>query len=338
MDIFKGQIYGQSPRVKLDALDRKILDILMQNARLSDTFIAKQLNTSREVVTYRIKRLTTSNFLYGYITVIDVRKIGLQNYIVALKLSAIKDLKSFIPELEKESSITRIQECTGTYDLQIFFTAQTQDEFYKYLRRFIATHNDAIQDYTILTMLAESFTGLGILTEKTQPLQKKEQRGSAFQKEFSKSIKPYRVDAKDREILRILAINARASLAEIAKKVALSPPAIKERVAQMVRARIITHFLPVVALANLGYQWFLVFVRVKNISEQTMASYCKKEPNILWYIKTLGGWHYQLSFYCKSNAELKESINKMRMQFKNEIITYETLIVFNQYKFLQKTS
>ena len=67
---------------KLDNKDKEILRLLNDNARLTSKFIGSSTNISREVADYRIKRLTKTGLISGYITLIDDRKLGHQAYVL----------------------------------------------------------------------------------------------------------------------------------------------------------------------------------------------------------------------------------------------------------------
>jgi Lrp/AsnC family leucine-responsive transcriptional regulator len=70
------------------------------------------------------------------------------------------------------------------------------------------------------------------------------------------------VDDTDRALLRELQANARTSLAELGRRVGLSPPAVGERVGRLVAAGVIQGFHAEVDARLLGYQ-FGAIVRIR---------------------------------------------------------------------------
>ena len=58
--------------MKLDNKDRKILSLLLNDCRLTNSQIAKKSNSSREVVAYRIKQLEEN----GIINRSEERRVG----------------------------------------------------------------------------------------------------------------------------------------------------------------------------------------------------------------------------------------------------------------------
>lgn len=63
-------------RVPVDEIDRKILDLLGENARRTVADIAAQVNLSPAPVKRRIDRLERSGVISGYTTRIDHKRIG----------------------------------------------------------------------------------------------------------------------------------------------------------------------------------------------------------------------------------------------------------------------
>ena len=72
--------------IKLDSHDKKILEILLKNARESLNKIGKKVRLSRENVDYRIKKMIKEGLINRFNTIIDEKKLGLLRYGVFLEL------------------------------------------------------------------------------------------------------------------------------------------------------------------------------------------------------------------------------------------------------------
>lgn len=60
----------------IDAIDRKLLDLLRQNARIPISELARAVNLSPAPVSRRIQRLEEAGVIRGYVTVIDDQLAG----------------------------------------------------------------------------------------------------------------------------------------------------------------------------------------------------------------------------------------------------------------------
>jgi Lrp/AsnC family transcriptional regulator for asnA, asnC and gidA len=327
--------------IKLDLIDRKILYLLSQNARLSSTYIAKQLKTKRETVAYRIKRMKDENFLHGSSTILDHRRLGFKNYMVYLKLKTLTNEKDFLDYLFAFQEVTRLKNCSGTYDAQIIITVKTEEEFLELFEKIINKYHEIIQNYDILEILQEDFLGLNMLLnfEEIKKLQATEHKGSSYQKEFeiaSKKVEDTNLDEIDLSLLEQLKLNGEISIVELSNKLNLAPISIDNRIRKLIRGGIIKTFMPISSLNQLGYQWWKVFFKFKNLDKHKFHTFLKYHPNILWYMKLLGKWDCQFSIFAKDNAEFHKVIDDLRSQFAENIINYDSIIVFNQFKYVQR--
>ncbi|MEM1569280.1 MAG: Lrp/AsnC family transcriptional regulator [Candidatus Bathyarchaeia archaeon] len=92
--------------MNLDDLDKKILNFLKNDARMSFVKIAKQLGVSEGTVHLRVKKLVEEGVIKGFYTILDPDKIG-------LPIRAFIGLQAD-PSLY-ESILKRIREIDGVY-------------------------------------------------------------------------------------------------------------------------------------------------------------------------------------------------------------------------------
>lgn len=330
----------QKEEFKMDLLDRKILYLLCTNSRLSYTSIAKKLQTTRETVAYRVKRMNDEEFLYGYLTLLNHRKLGFKNYLIYIKLKTITNEKELLDFLIQIPIITRLKNCSGSYDIQIVFSVKTEEEFLEKFESVVNNYHQIIQHYDIFEIIEENFLGIALLLNKEEPqkLNIIERKGSTFQKEFENATfnDQFELDEKDKTILEILKLDGRATIKDLSEKISLAPVAVENRIKKMINSGIIKKFIPLASLSKLNYQWWKVFFKFKNIDKQKFLTFLEYHPNILWYMKLLGKWDYQFSVFAKDNAEFHKVIDEIRKEFGDNIINYDSIIIFNQFKYTQR--
>jgi len=78
--------------LNLDKLSQKLLFELSENCRQPDSVIAKKLNTSKQVVRYRINRLEEQGVISAYNALIDFRVLGYNSVRPYFKLFLVKKL------------------------------------------------------------------------------------------------------------------------------------------------------------------------------------------------------------------------------------------------------
>jgi len=113
----------------LDSLDRKILKMISENARIPFLEVARECNVSGAAIHQRIQKLTKIGVIKGTQFQFEPEKMGYETcaYIGLF----LKDPSSFDSVVEKLSKIPQVVEChytTGGYDLFIKLYAKNNHD------------------------------------------------------------------------------------------------------------------------------------------------------------------------------------------------------------------
>ena len=98
--------------IKLDQIDRDILNILQIEARSSASYIAEKISMSIPAVIDRIKKLQESGVIMGFTTLLDHRKVGLD---VSAFITVISESSSHYSDVVRQANKTpEIVQCYTT--------------------------------------------------------------------------------------------------------------------------------------------------------------------------------------------------------------------------------
>ena len=98
--------------IKLDQIDRNILNILQIEARSSASYIAEKISMSIPAVIDRIKKLQESGVIMGFTTLLDHRKVGLD---VSAFITVISESSSHYSDVVRQANKTsEIVQCFTT--------------------------------------------------------------------------------------------------------------------------------------------------------------------------------------------------------------------------------
>ena len=104
----------------LDLLDKKILNLVAENARLPFLEVARACNVSGAAIHQRIAKLTSLGVLKGSRFVIDPEKIGYETCAyVGLYLKNPEQFDAVVDKLKQIPEVTECHYTTGGYDLFI---------------------------------------------------------------------------------------------------------------------------------------------------------------------------------------------------------------------------
>ena len=143
----------------LDELDRKILSLVAENARMPVLEVARECNVSGAAIHQRIQKLMNLGVIKGSEFIIDTYKIGYQT--CAFLGVVLKDL-SYVPNvIESMKQIPEIVEChysTGKYAMFIKVYAKDNKDLLHIILDKIAEIPGVLTTETFQVSLDEIFS------------------------------------------------------------------------------------------------------------------------------------------------------------------------------------
>ena len=121
----------------LDALDQKIVRLLIENARISYSDIGQEVGISRVAVKARIQALEQRGIIEEYTTIINPQKISgaVSCY---FEIETLPDTLAEVTETLKENeAITQVYRVTGKNKLHVHAVAASSEEMEKLIREVI---------------------------------------------------------------------------------------------------------------------------------------------------------------------------------------------------------
>ena len=120
---------SKKPTMKLTPLDKKILQILFEDARTPLTEIAATLGEPASTVRGRLRRLESSGVIAGYRPVIDPKKLGYDiQAVVQMQRDTNGQIEAILPHLEDIPNVIHLVHPLGNIDGLITVWAQNIDE------------------------------------------------------------------------------------------------------------------------------------------------------------------------------------------------------------------
>ena len=115
----------------LDELDRKVVKLLIQNARMSYSDIGEQIGISRVAVRSRVQALEQRGIIEEYTTIINPQKIsGAISCYFEIETTP-ETLMETAARLKENDTVTQIYRVTGKSKLHVHAVASSSEEMEK---------------------------------------------------------------------------------------------------------------------------------------------------------------------------------------------------------------
>jgi Lrp/AsnC family leucine-responsive transcriptional regulator len=107
---------------KLTDLDRRILDVLQTDARLSNQEVADQVASSASSVWRRIRAMEDAGVILGFRAIVDPEKLGLHETVlvnISLDRHNVQSSEAFTDRILKTPSVLECYVGTGDHDFML---------------------------------------------------------------------------------------------------------------------------------------------------------------------------------------------------------------------------
>ena len=122
---------------QIDRLDKKILQLISQDARIPFLEVARECNVSGAAIHQRIQKLRNLGIIKGSEFIVDTYKIGYQTCAyIGIVLSDIKKFGAVVAELKRIPEIVECHYATGKYSMFIKIYAKNN----RHLLQIILEH------------------------------------------------------------------------------------------------------------------------------------------------------------------------------------------------------
>lgn len=312
----------------LDVLDRKILSSLEHTARKPAIVIARELMTSQQVISYRLKNLEKKGVIGEYYTAIDFTVFGYTSYRTLLRIKDVSEERKskFIDFLQSFSNVLWFVECGNKWDYILNIMAKSIIEYDLLFEELRNAFPDLIDDFAVVVTVKLRYFGRDYFSGKKRATQQFHSLGEQSEQKF--------VDKTDKKILSLLARNARMRSLEIAKKTGVSAATVIQRMKDLEKRKIIQSYKPFIHLEKTQFRCYKALLTLHHLSpaiENKIDSYLAADSRVVGYLKMVGPWNFEIEFEVNADEEMLSLTRKFREKFKDVIKDFEILPLYHEY-------
>ena len=138
---------------KIDQLDRKILRIITQNARMPFKDVAEECGVSRAAIHQRVQRMIDLNIITGSGYFVNPKSLGYQMCVyIGITLEKGSMYKDVVNELDKIPEIVESQYTLGSYTILIKLYARNDEHLMDLLNSKIQEINGVATTETLTSL------------------------------------------------------------------------------------------------------------------------------------------------------------------------------------------
>lgn len=127
--------------MKLDEIDRRILNALQKSGRMSNAELADKINLSASACHRRVQRLETDGVIKNYVAMLDPRAVGRRTTVfveISLSGQADETLAAFEREVARVPDVLECHLMAGTADYLLKVVAADTDDYARIHRQHLA--------------------------------------------------------------------------------------------------------------------------------------------------------------------------------------------------------
>ncbi len=138
---------------KIDRLDREILEIISQNARIPFRDVAEKCDVSRAAIHQRVQRMVENKVITGSGYYVNPKVLGFStSAYIGVKLEKGSMYKKAIPEFEKIPEVTECHFTTGPYTLLVKLYARDNQHLMELLNNRIQEIPGVVATETMISL------------------------------------------------------------------------------------------------------------------------------------------------------------------------------------------
>lgn len=292
---------------ELEPIDIKILQELLRDGRKSFTAIAKDCQTTDDMIRTRFEELKKAGIIVGATTQYNFRKFGYSGVAQSMINVGSQDLKQTLERIQKIPDIRTVTQLYNSpFNIFVVFTLRDLSDLER-VKQVVCKENriNAIRTYiwTDCRNIPENIFGTFTGKEGKAPLENIQSDAEAD------------VDEVDEKIINLLSKDGRLPFSKIAQEVGVSTATVARKYERLRKNNLIKVSIQINP-AKLGYQSILTLNLLLSDPNETneIADKLIRIPSVTYILKISGS--YDISFVClvkdcKEMYEVNDEIMKI---------------------------
>jgi len=321
--------------VVLDLLDRNILTEFSKDPTQTHESIGKILSVRADIIDNRIKLLHDRGILKNVIPILDVDRLGFYIFNVFLSVETADDEshQRILNYLLNHPFIPWVARCSGKWTFVIAIFANNLRHYREIMMDIEKACEKRLEFYESLPIYEKYILGQRYLfhDEKISNLKIDDTCRISLDK---RPVVP--LTNKDFETLAKITGYNQPSIFDFSKKYGEKYKEIADDIEKLRRIGILKKFLPTCDISLLGYEWYIVLIRFRDLTEEKrkeFIEYISLYPQITHIICCIGNWDINFEIHVKDNKKFRDIYQQIKNKFIDIIVQEDNVTILKEHKF-----
>jgi len=304
------------------------------NCRQSNTQIGKKVGLKKDVVSYRIKRLQGEGVIKNFYAAIDTYKLGYNVFRIYINFRYItpKLKEEIIKYFVDDKNSWVVASVKTEIDLAVVMWVKNLFEFYQFWEKALDKYEDYFEKYSISIYIYSPCYKKSFLL-----FDKKDEVPDGEMYVVSCGVKSVEIDKTDYKLLNELAVNGRATLIELSKKIGCSSQSINYRIKNLVKSGVICAFRVNIDETKLDLHRYKADIYLKDHKLKKPVFDYLKNKSYIEYMNLAMGWaDLEPEFVVKDMDELSKILEEINSKFSGAIKRQSFFVIekFHKLRYL----
>ncbi len=294
-------------KIRLDMKNQKLLNLLEKNSRAPLSKIAKELNTSKEVVHYRLKQLLKLGFIKRFYLLADYFSLDYKYFRLIINLHNLKYhiRKTIIEELRSIENIDLNVYLLSNWDLEINIWLKHTEEFFDFYNTFIEKYAEYIMDKNLYVITKIYYFSHAYLHKHRHSIILGDEKNK-------------KIDLIDEKIIELLEKNPREEIIKIAEELKISPSTANFRLKKLYKKNLIKGCIPILNKSLIGYNSYRIEIILNNpAKKKEIINYLSAKYNVIKIAELIGRRDLDFEVDFRTTAELDAFLEELRLNVPN---------------------
>jgi Lrp/AsnC family leucine-responsive transcriptional regulator len=146
--------------VKLDSLDRRILNVLQSESRIGSQELAERVHSSAPTCLRRVRRLRGSGIISREAVLVDPSRVGRSLFAlihVVLEQQTERLQRAFEQRMQTEPAVSQCYMVSGEVDFVLVVNVADMHEYHAFVRSVLSGHDNIRNFRTLFAMNRSKF-------------------------------------------------------------------------------------------------------------------------------------------------------------------------------------